>query len=717
MPGSEGTRQEADGHGVSGGDPTPDVTSGSSTPAEADAAASGDGRSDQTLVRRAIAAADYGLRDPLVVLGGVLIIAALALKIYVLRSAYFVEDDFLFFGNAAATNLTPDYLTSLHKGHLMPGAMLLAYIQTAIAPYDWGLATGIMVAFQAGASAAVFRLLWVVFGRRWAILAPLAVYLFAPLTMPVLAWWAAALNAVPFQLAMALSLLWMVRYLRTGDVRYGWMTAGAVVLGMAFSVKALFLPPLLFVVAAAFLVRGRFPKVIATTLERDMPFWVGMGALSVGHGLLYISKQDTAQGEGAGLPKLDTAVSAARRLLGETFPAGTVGGPFEWGPVTPAGGLLNPSAPMVIGAWSVLAVVVGVSLLLRRRSWRAWAIVLGYLVVVDIIPTLIARGRYEDAIGFDPRYVADAALVFAICLAFAYIPTREESPGTDDPGRGSHAGGTDGHAAFRWVPPPKRARDVTIAATTVFILAAGYSTYAFADTLSGNRVRWYLDTVRAQMSEIPKEAGVYPRPVPADIVLPWNGPRGLSSYVLSPLADEGVAERLRSPGPSDTALVFNDAGYLVPAKPKDDSAFFGKPDDDKCMSTLEGEVMWQVESFGGPTMILAINYTAETSTRIGVVLGDSWIDTELPAAPKGGMWYVPVPGAGSKLLLHTKQDELCMKWVTFGELEPQTDGDPWAQQDADEDDGDGEKGTKDTKADEKDEDGGKKDTAGGSGDD
>ncbi|MBB6170191.1 hypothetical protein HNR23_000251 [Nocardiopsis mwathae] len=697
MPGSEGTRQAA-GERDGGGDSTPDVTPDTASPADSSAEAApvpaADGssaadRSGPTPLRRALAAADHGLRDPIVVLGGALITAALALKIYVLGSAYFVEDDFLFFGNAAANNLTPEYLTDLHKGHLMPGAMLLAYIQTAIAPYDWGLASGIMLAFQAGASAAVFRLLWVLFGRRWAILAPLSVYLFAPLSMPVLAWWSAALNAVPFQLAMALSLLWTVHYLRTGAPRYGWMTAGAVVLGMAFSVKAMFLPPLLFVIAAAFLVRGRFPRVLATTLERDMPFWVGMAALSVGHGLLYLTKQDSAHGEGAGMPKLDTAVSAARKLLGETFPAGVVGGPFEWGPVTPAGGLLDPSMPMVVGAWSVLAVVVGASLLLRRRSWRAWAIVLGYLVVVDVIPTLIARGRYEDAFGYDPRYVADAALVFAICLAFAFLPTREESPGKDDPGNGAHAGGEDGRGggAYRWTPPPKRARDLTVAATTVFILAAGYSTYAFADTLSGDRVRWYLDTVRGQMGGVPTEAGVYPRPVPDDIVLPWNGPRRLSSFVLSPLAEPGVAERIRDPEPAATALVFNDAGYLVPAKAKPDSAFFDKPEDEECMSTLGGDVMWEVESFGGPTMILTVAYTAETSTRIGVVLGDSWIDTELPAAPKGGNWYIPVPGAGDKLLLHTNTEELCMQWVTFGELDPQTDGDPWAQAEAEENDG------------------------------
>ncbi|MDT0301650.1 hypothetical protein [Streptomonospora wellingtoniae] len=630
---------------------------------------------------RAAALVNRALRDPIVLVGAALILASLALKIHVLQAAYFVEDDFLFIGDAAATDLTLDYLTDLHKGHMMPGALLLAYVQAGIAPYSWAAAAGAMLAFQAAASVAVFALLWEVFGRRWAVVGPLAVYLAAPLTVPVLAWWSAALNAVPFQLATALALLWAVRYLRTGEGRYGWLTAGAVLLGMAFSVKAVFLPVLLFAVAALFLVPGPLPRVLWRTADRDLPFWAGAALMSAAYGLLYLSRQDTAEGEGAGIPDPGVAWDMVRRMLGETFPVGAMGGPGAWGPVTPSGGLLEPSAAAVAAAWSGLALVVVGSLLVRRRAWRAWALLAGYLVVVDAVPTVVARGRYESMVGYDPRYVADAALVFVLCLALAYLPVRNED---------------DALRTGRLRPPKRAARAAAAAATAVMTAAGAYSTYAFTDTLSGDRVRWYLDTVRQSVREVPAEAGIYPRPVPEDIVLPWNGPRRLTSHVLSPLADPGVAERIRDPEPANSALVFNDAGFLVPAEPAEGSAFFGPPEDEECVATFGGQVRWPVESLGGPRMVLALAYTAEKPTEMGAVLGEAWVTTRLPAAPKGGVWYLPVDGAGTELTLHTNADELCMEWVTFGELEPVTEGDPWSQDGGgqQEEDPDGEDGGK-----------------------
>ncbi|KIH99351.1 membrane protein [Streptomonospora alba] len=603
--------------------------------------------------------------------GAALIVASIALKIHVLRSAYFIEDDFLFFGDAAATDLTLAYLTDLHKGHLMPGAKLLAYILAGVAPYNWAAASGIMIVLQAGATTAVFALLWELLGRRWALIAPLAVYAAAPLTIPVLAWWSAALNAVPFQLAIALSLLWTVRYLRTGEDRYGWLAAGAVLLGMAFSVKAVFLPVLLLAVAVLFLVPGRLPGVLWRTVDRDLPFWVGMGALSVGYGLLYLSRQETAGGEGAGLPELGVAGGMLRRMLGETFPVGAVGGPGEWTPVTASGGLLNPPAAAVAAAWAGLLLIVLASLLVRRRSWRAWALLVGYLLLVDAVPTIVARGRYEPMVGFDPRYVADAALVFALCLALAYLPVRNE----EDTER-------------RRRPPLRAARAAAVTATAAMTAAGAFSTYAFADTLHGDRVRWYLDTVRRSVSEVPAEAGIYPRPVPQDIVLPWNGPRRLTSHLLSPLADPGVEERIRNPEPAGSALVFNDAGFLVPAEPVEGSAFFGPPEDEECAATVEGQVRWPVEAMGGPTQVLTVAYNSEEETELGAVLGDAWVTTRMPAAPDGGMWYLPVDGAGAEVTVHTNADELCMEWVTFGELQPITDGDPWQQEQGDDGDGD-----------------------------
>ncbi|PSK97165.1 hypothetical protein CLV63_109169 [Murinocardiopsis flavida] len=625
-----------------------------------------------------------GARDSLILLGAVLVIGSLALKVYALRQAYFVEDDFLFVGNAASTTLTFGYLTDLHKGHLMPGALLLAYAQTAVSPYNWPLTAGVMLAFQAASSVAMFRLLWVVFGRRWFILTPLVVYVFAPLTLPVLTWWSAALNAVPFQLAIVLALLWTVHYLRTADPRYAWWAAGAVVFGMAFSVKAMFLPPLLFVVAAAFFTPGRLPRSLWRAFDANRGYWLGMAALTVGHLLLYLAKQESAEGEGAGVPKAGVAWDMSRRLLGETFPVGAAGGPLQWGPVTPAGGLLDPGAVVLAASWSALAVVVLLSVAFRRRGWRAWALLAGYVVCVDVVPTLIARGRYEEMVGYDPRYVADAALVFAVCLAFAFMAAEGEE--RED---------ADG-SVYRRRPPLARVRDLAVVGTAGFLAAAVYSGYTYADTLSGDRVRWYVDTVRTSLRAVPEEAGIYPRPVPGDIVLPWNGPRRLSSHLLAPLAGEGVRGRIENPRPSDYPMVFNDAGFLVGAKPGPGSAFFGPPEGEKCIATFGGTAKWEIESLGGPSLVVGIAYKAKEETKATIVVGDAWVPVTLPAAPKGGTWYVPVEGAGTQLLLTTEENAVCMNWVTHGELVPATEGNPWEEGEdgKGDEDGDGGKGEK-----------------------
>ncbi|MFC7744194.1 hypothetical protein ACFQXA_29360 [Nocardiopsis composta] len=431
------------------------------------------------------------MRDPIVMLGGALILASLVLKAYVLRQAYFIEDDFLFVADAAAHNLTVEYLTDLHKGHLMPGAKLLAYIQTAISPYNWGLTCGVMMLFQAGAAIGLFRLLWVLFGRRWAILPPLALFLFAPLTMPVLAWWSAALNAIPFQLAIVLALLWTVRYLRSGEARYAWMTAGAVVLGMAFSVKAMFLPPLLFAFAAAFVVQGRLPRVLWRTLDRDMPFWVGMALLSVVHGLVYLSLQETAEGEG---PAARTATPRS------AWPAGCSARPSRsarWAARGVGAGHpgRRPARTGGLGGRRGLGGAAG-----RGRGQRGVpAARLAGLGAARRLPGRGGRAAHRHR----PRPLpGDDRLRPALRRRRRAHPRRGGRAGVHpDPG------GAAGRPGVRRRPlPPKSSRTAAVAGTLVFAAFGGYSTYAFADTLSGDRVRWYLDTVRASVE------GFRPRP-------------------------------------------------------------------------------------------------------------------------------------------------------------------------------------------------------------
>jgi hypothetical protein len=57
------------------------------------------------------------------------------------------------------------------------------------------------------AGLAALRLLRALFGERPAILIPLAVFLFCPLTMPALGEWSSGLESVPLQLATFMAQL------------------------------------------------------------------------------------------------------------------------------------------------------------------------------------------------------------------------------------------------------------------------------------------------------------------------------------------------------------------------------------------------------------------------------------------------------------------------------------------------------------------------------
>src|SRR5699024_12741396 len=58
---------------------------------------------------------------------------------------------------------------------------------------------------------------------------------------------------------------------------------------------------------------------------------------------------------------------------------------------------------------------------------------------VDAIPTVIARGRAVGMVGADPRYVADATMIFALCLALAFLAVREERAREYTAGAGEHS--------------------------------------------------------------------------------------------------------------------------------------------------------------------------------------------------------------------------------------------------------------------------------------
>ncbi|WP_214408574.1 hypothetical protein [Sphaerisporangium fuscum] len=593
---------------------------------------------------------------PIVLAGLTLIAASLAVKISVMSHSYFIEDDFLFVGDSYEHGLTWDYLMRVHKGHLMPGALALVWGLSRLSPYNWALVNTVMLAMQAAASAGMLWLLRRLFGERPGILVPLALYLFAPLTVPALSWWSAALNAVPLQVAMVFSLAAHVRYLRTGAVRHAWWGLGWAVFGMAFSTKGVFLPLVTFALTTAYFGQrtGWLPSIIAELRHRTKVWGAYVVVLGL-YALVYLLQQGTAGDEGAGTPKLDVSVGLVGWLLGKTFPTGVVGGPMRWGGVAATGGLADPAPVMVAVAWLALAAVVVFTILFRRHAWRAWTVAALYVIVADTVPTILARGRYTPLVGAETRYVADAALVFAICFALSSLPLKGEQ------------------APYRR-PWPDVMPMVTALATVVFLVLSIATINSYSTTLvAGDRVRPYLDNVRASLAKAPKNAEIYTRPVPDYVVIPWNGERRLSHHLLSPLADEALRTRMHTPGPSDKPYVFDDWGHLVPVDHL--FGYFDMVKNRKCYQLRSGAITFPAESAGGPDAVGAVGYTSPRPVSVDVTVGTFTQRLDLPASPAFRLFFFPHPGvgAGMRVALATPGGEgFCLKSVAFGGAIPKS---------------------------------------------
>jgi hypothetical protein len=194
------------------------------------------------------------VRQHFVMVGAVVIIAAeLIWKGLFLSRMYFSQDDYVNLDIAVKSPFNYHYLTLIGAGHLYPGLRAITWVLARISLYNWGLDAGTALVLVALASFAALALLRTLFGDRPAILIPLGLYALTPLTVPDLGWWWCAMESLPFQLAIFMSLHAHVRYVRTSGRRHLFGAAAWLVIGFLFFEKAIVLAPLLFAVTAAFL--------------------------------------------------------------------------------------------------------------------------------------------------------------------------------------------------------------------------------------------------------------------------------------------------------------------------------------------------------------------------------------------------------------------------------------------------------------------------------
>ncbi|MEO3812970.1 hypothetical protein ABGB17_28545, partial [Sphaerisporangium sp. B11E5] len=421
--------------------------------------------------------------------------------------------------------------------------------------------TGVVLAGFAAAGVAVSRMVRVLVGGRLAGGVPLAVFLFTPMTLAALSWWAAALNTVPVMIALPMAVAAHVLYLRSGRRAHLWGAAGWVLFGMLFFVKAAVIPVVLFVVTAGYFTKRRGWGVVWATVREYRAAWAVHGGLLAGYAVVYLVQSRTSAG-GPRLPQGQEVLTFAWLLVTKTFTTAAVGGPGEWLPTTTRNAALAvPSDALLIAAGAVFLLLVTVSLLVRRRAAWSWGLLVGYLLLAGVLPVALGRlgGWYVELAGAETRYVADAAPVLALCLTLAFLPL----VGERDAYRRRFARPDGERLRAGW---SRWARGFTAAGVAGFAVAAAWSSAGLARVVDTTPGRVFLAGAEKSLKEASPDVDVFDRELPRHLVQPLFKEYARASRALAPYARPVHRATMRDEPPSAAPLILDDRGRLRPLR-------------------------------------------------------------------------------------------------------------------------------------------------------
>jgi hypothetical protein len=572
----------------------------------------------------------------------VLIVAQLCWKAYLLSHFYFRQDDFLLLDRALAHGLDLHYLFSFSGGHLRPGGLAVFWLVTRLSPYDWPLASIVTIAALAMAGVLMLRLLLLLFGRRPAILIPLIIFLFTPLTLAGLSFWTTVTDWLPLQLTMLAATCSHVRYVRSGRVGHAVAAAAWLCAGLLFDVQGALVPLLLFALTSAYLVPGRWPTAARRSLRSFWRGWTIYGVLTVAYGVFFLIRLQTSSQQPISPRNLSSVLSLAATMLRAGFVPAAVGGPWRW--FVPGGdyGVAAETPVLTQVTWVLAALVVGASLWYRRHALRSWLILAGWLLLADFAPVAIARLTELPAslLGADTYYLADSAPVLAVCAGLAFWPVIGER----DPYRVRRP---------RSVPPAISA----FALTGAFLLGSILSGVTYLGSTSSTRTSSYIGTARSALARAAPGTVILSAPVPWYVMFGgFRGPVSQTSLVLGPLAPARAGIRFVTvpAGAVTNLMMFDSRGRLRPAL--DAGASSVSPGRSRTcwpvrrartripLSALVFRYAWVVRlSYSGP------------ATTLQLELGKAVRDVVLPAGPRDVNFTVT--GAGSDLVVRSLSRE------------------------------------------------------------
>jgi hypothetical protein len=592
---------------------------------------------------------DWLKRHQVLLIGLGLILLELIWKSKFLHHFYFRQDDFHFTELALQYGLTWKYLGYVGSGHLHPGVLFLVWILAKAAPYNWAAASWMSLLLIAIASLACLRMLLTLLGNRPAVLIPLTLFLVTPLTLPDDSWWSSAIESLPLQVTVFLAVTSQVHYVRSGRFRHAVAAACWLALGLAFFEKAVAIPVVLFALTVGFLIDGPIMTSIRLSLRRYWRAWA-LYALVVG---AYLAVLLPALQHSTVHPKptsLGTIVTFSWSLVRQTLLPSLLGGPWNWSQ-TGYNAIAYTQAPASLVWLSAFAAcaIIALSVIVRRRAWRAWGILALWVLFADVVPMLLGRlatAGFAQILSLDTRYVADAAPVAALSVALAFWPVARS--GTEAAAAGSARAPRDDFAGPVW-----QVVGVALAAIVVvgsFWSASRYEKVTALYNYAGNV---YLLHAKDSLAALPPGTVIADRPM--NPVVMWNIyylNYADQSVALAPMESSTTKRNVRwethFDGTVVRLLMFNPYGELVKANVAGVRA--EAPPANGCEPVRQGVATLRFPKPSAPTTgILRIGYLAgpHAGGRVAIRYGS----TTLSLTPQKGLHsaYFSVSGSASQV--------------------------------------------------------------------
>ncbi len=411
------------------------------------------------------AAALSSLRQPVVRVALVLVVAQLLFRAWALQHSWFYTDDFLRLRDAQQSGWGLEYLLQPDNGHLMPATRAIYYAFAEWWGLSWLGASLVALVFQAAASLAALWMLVVLFGARWGVLPPLAIYLASAITAQASLWWISALNQTPMQMCFFLAVGCWVLYLRSRRPLPLVLLVVALAWGLLFFQKVLFVLPVLVLIAVAYFASGGLVRRVSVVVGRYWRSAVVVGAVAGGYTLSYVLFVPSARSQ-----VQPVAWAELTTNMVNTFVVGITGGPWRW--LDRSGGAwADPPTWFLVLAWLVVLSTVVSSLVLRRRAGRAWLLLLGYYVMLVGVIGFARASVFGTDVGNAYRFQTEGLVVAVLALSLAWMPLR----GAVESSEWRHVVSLRGRQVRVPGGPSTRRRVLVAALTALVVAAAGTS--------------------------------------------------------------------------------------------------------------------------------------------------------------------------------------------------------------------------------------------------